>query len=49
MIQVLSAWALLPGQDGGVKIGSQPPALAPAAFCGLGLLGLLACRRPQAR
>jgi hypothetical protein len=48
VIQVLSAWALLPGQDGGIKIGSQPPALAPVAFCGLGLLGLLACRA-QAR
>ncbi len=45
--QVLSAWVLSPGQNGGIKIGSQPPALAPAAFCGLGLLGLLACRRQK--
>ncbi|GAC1594036.1 MAG: hypothetical protein NVS4B10_01280 [Myxococcales bacterium] len=46
ILQVLAAWALQPGQDGGIKLGSQPPALAPAAFCGLGLIGLLACRKP---
>lgn len=41
--KVLSAWRLHPGQSGGTKVGSEPPALAPAAFCGLGLLGLIAC------
>jgi hypothetical protein len=44
--KVLAAWALRPGQTGGVPVGSQPPALAPAAFCGLGLLGLIACLTP---
>jgi hypothetical protein len=47
--QVLSAFALEPGKNGGIKIGSQPPPLAPAAFCGLGGIGLIACRRRRAR
>ena len=47
--QVLSAFALEPGKDGGIKIGSEPPPLAPAAFCGLGFIGLIACRRRQRR
>ena len=46
---VLFAWLVPPGQDGGIKMGSQPPALAPLAFCGLGALGLLACAAPGAR
>ena len=37
------------GQDGGIKMGSQPPALAPLAFCGLGTLGLLVCAPPLAK
>jgi hypothetical protein len=41
--RVMSAWALLPGQNGGEKPGAAPPALAPLAFSGLGLLGLLVC------
>ena len=45
---VLGAWRVPLGQDGGIKMGSQPPALAPLAFCGLGTLGLLICR-PGAR
>ncbi|HWE22986.1 MAG TPA: hypothetical protein VG496_03505 [Myxococcales bacterium] len=44
--KVLSAWLLRPGQSGGVPVGTEPPALAPAAFCGLGLLGLIACLTP---
>jgi len=44
--KVLSAWLLHPGQSGGVPVGTEPPALAPAAFCGLGLLGLIACLTP---
>jgi hypothetical protein len=40
---VLGAWRVPLGQDGGIKMGSQPPALAPLAFCGLGTLGLLIC------
>ena len=45
--KVLSAWRLHPGQTGGTPVGSEPPALAPAAFCGLGLLGLIACLAPS--
>jgi hypothetical protein len=41
--RVVSAWALPPGQDGGEKPGAAPPLLAPLAFSGLGVLGLLAC------
>jgi hypothetical protein len=40
---VATAWSLPPGQDGGIRAGSTPPLLAPLAFCGLGILGLLAC------
>jgi len=43
--QVFAAWALPPGQDGGIKIGSRPPALAPLAFCGLGAVGLIVSAR----
>jgi hypothetical protein len=43
--QVAAAFALEPGKNGGIKIGSEPPPLAPAAFCGLGLVGLIACGR----
>jgi len=46
---VLSSFALAPGNDGGIKIGAEPPPLAPAAFCGLGLLGLIACGREKRR
>lgn len=41
--RVVSAWALAPGQNGGEKPGAAPPALAPLAFSGLGMLGLLVC------
>ena len=44
--EVVSAWLLQPGQNGGIRIGSRPPLLAPGAFCGLGLIGLIACARP---
>jgi hypothetical protein len=47
LLQVLSAWKLPPGQDGGTKIGSAPPVLAPGAFWGLGLIGLIACLPPR--
>jgi hypothetical protein len=40
---VISVWSVPPGQNGGLKLGSSPPALAPLAFCGLGLLGLVIC------
>ena len=43
--RVVGAWLSAPGSDGGVEIGSQPPALAPAAFIGLGLLGMVSCRK----
>ena len=41
---VMSVWLSPPGSDAGVKVGSQPPVLAPAAFLGLGLLGIVSCR-----
>jgi hypothetical protein len=44
---VLLAWGIPPGQDGGIKMGSRPPVLAPLAFCGLGALGLLVCARDR--
>jgi hypothetical protein len=40
---LLRAWSVPLGQDGGIKMGSKPPALAPLAFCGLGTLGLMVC------
>ena len=46
---ILLAWRVPLGQDGGIKMGSQPPALAPLAFCGLGILGLLVCAAPAAK
>ena len=46
---LLHAWRIPLGQDGGIKQGSQPPALAPLAFCGLGALGMLACARARSR
>jgi hypothetical protein len=45
---VLFAWRIPPGHDGGIKIGSKPPALAPLAFCGIGTLGVLVCAPPRA-
>lgn len=49
LVRVAAAWALPPGKDGGLKPGSAPPLLAPLAFCGLGLLGLLACASDERR
>ncbi|SRR5258708_7459748 len=46
---VLAAWRIPLGQDGGIKMGSKPPALAPLAFCGLGTLGVLICVAPSAK
>jgi hypothetical protein len=43
--QVANAWLAPPGSDAGVEIGSRPPVLAPAAFIGMGLVGIVACRR----
>jgi hypothetical protein len=48
LAQVLSAFWVPPGEDGGVKIGSAPPLLAPAAFWGLGAIGLIACLHDRA-
>lgn len=44
--KALSAWKLKPGDTGAAPVGSEPPPFAPAAFCGLGLLGLIACLTP---
>jgi hypothetical protein len=43
--RVLTAWVVPVGANGGVKIGSTPPELAPLAFIGLGLIGLLCCSK----
>jgi hypothetical protein len=43
--QLANGWLAAPGQNGGVQVGSAPPLLAPGAFVGIGLLGLLSCRR----
>ena len=43
--RVLTAWMVPVGTNGGVKIGSTPPEMAPMAFVGLGLIGLLACSK----
>jgi hypothetical protein len=45
--RVVSAWTLKPGDDGGTKVGEGPPVLAPGAFVGLGLIGLIAGWRPK--
>ena len=42
---VADAWLAPPGSDAGLKVGSEPPVLAPGAFVGLGMLGLLSCKR----
>ena len=42
VLQVFAAWALRPGDSGGIKTG-EPPVLAPLAFVGLGSMGVLAC------
>ena len=42
-LRVAGAWMLKPGSNGGEKPGGSPPALAPLAFSGLGLLGVLVC------
>ncbi len=44
---LLGAWRIPLGQNGGIKMGSQPPALAPLAFCGVGTLGVLVCGKPM--
>jgi hypothetical protein len=47
--QVARAFWIPLGQDGGVKMGSRPPPLAPLAFCGLGALGLAVCATRERR
>ncbi len=42
VLQVLAAWTLRPGANGGIKLGA-PPVLAPLAFVGLGSMGVLTC------
>ncbi|HKA90607.1 MAG TPA: hypothetical protein VKE22_23260 [Haliangiales bacterium] len=43
--RIAAAWLAPPGSDAGVRVGSEPPVLAPAAFLGVGLVGLLSCLR----
>ena len=45
LLRVLTAWRIPVGTNGGVKIGSTPPELAPLAFVGLGIIGFLACSK----
>jgi hypothetical protein len=42
LLQVLAAWTLRPGDNGGIKMGA-PPVLAPLSFVGLGSMGVIAC------
>jgi hypothetical protein len=49
LFDALRAWAIPLGQDGGVKMGSRPPLLAPLAFCGLGTFGLAICATREKR
>jgi hypothetical protein len=42
---VLTAWTVPLGANGGIKTGSAPPEMAPLAFVGLGLIGLLCCSK----
>jgi hypothetical protein len=43
--RVITAWFVPIGTNGGVKTGSAPPEMAPLAFVGLGLIGLLCCSK----
>lgn len=43
LASIARVWASKPGSKGGEKAGSAPPVLAPLAFSGLGLLGVLVC------
>jgi hypothetical protein len=45
LLRVLTAWRIPLGTNGGIKISSEPPIMAPLAFIGLGLIGLLACSK----
>ncbi len=43
--QILLAWTIPLGTNGGTKVSADPPVIAPLAFVGLGLIGFLACSR----
>lgn len=45
LLRVLTAWMIPLGTNGGVKVSSEPPIMAPLAFIGVGLLGVLACSK----
>lgn len=45
LLQVLGAWLVPIGQNGGTKVQSAPPVMAPLSFIGVGLIGLFACLR----
>lgn len=45
LLRVFEAWTIPLGTNGGVKVSSEPPVVAPFAFIGLALLGLLACAK----
>ena len=43
--QIVLAWTIPLGTNGGTKVADDPPVIAPLAFVGLGLIGFLACSR----
>jgi hypothetical protein len=45
LMMILTAWKIPPGTNGGVRVSSEPPMIAPLSFVGVGLLGLLACAK----
>lgn len=45
LFREISAWTIPPGTNGGIKVGSEPPIMAPLSFIGLGLLGILVCSK----
>ena len=45
LLQVFAAWTIPLGTNGGVRVADDPPVVAPLAFVGLGLIGLLVCSR----
>ena len=43
--EILLAWTIPLGTNGGTQVSADPPVMAPLAFVGLGLIGLLACSK----
>lgn len=45
LLRVFTAWTIPLGTNGGVKVSSEPPVLAPLAFIGVALMGVVVCSR----